>query len=804
MEYRNQKLAAFPSQKIPYSKKTDKWKRDNIDAAVQLASYDFTRLGKSAWQKQTNYDIANGEIDEKDFENAFNPQGLKGVNFPAKAQDYPIETQYFGVLKGEEINRSFNWRVRVMNPDAISEREEELKDELREVWFDAVNQPNMTEEKAQKMLQKYQRYANYEYQDLREKAADRVLSYGWHTQKIKNKLSSGWYDVLVCAEEHYAVDNIMNEPEVQKINPVNITTLGSGDSPYTEDSDIIVIDYWMPIGKVIDTFHSELTDAEIDDLEKGYSKRTGSHTYQGFLDMSEEQNLPTGQLIFPDASDVNAYGGYYDEYGNVRVTHVIWTSFTQVMRLKYPDEDGEMQETWVSAEYKPKKEKGEEGTKEWIREYWHGYLIGNDKYKMIEPLPRIGSQFNNPSVCKPPVVGTTYTYNNQKPISLLDRAKPYKYLYDIYMRRAELASARDKGVLAEMDFAKIPDDWDPDVWMTYAELYGWYATDSFKTGKKGPASGKLVANTIQRGNETMNLSNSQSIKTNLEMAQYVKQEMSEILGVPPQRLGQMEERETKGGIDMSIEKSAHITEEWFHIHDDTKLRVLELYLESAKIAWSDHDENNPKLLDFIDDNLIRNIYRLDGAEFAHHQYGLYIDHGYNTDKLLQKISSWGLAAMQNDKISLSALIDAERDHDVVGKIRKLERAEEQAQQRELDRIRAQQELKARETRLKELELQLEHKHKQADLRMEKYKADLEANKGMMDLDKDGLRDSTELQREKLQQEYETQRLRTELEFKERMQKAENDIKRKELQQEKDLKLRELSARYAPQVAEGQE
>jgi hypothetical protein len=791
----------FPSQKVPEREKGEDFHKRCIDAAVTIASYDFTRLGKSAIEKQLNYDIANGKLDESDFERAFNPQGIKGVNFPAKAQDYPIETQYFGVLKGEEMNRSFNWRVRMMNHDAVSEREEELLDELRGEWIDIINN-NLSEQEIVQRLENFKQYTEYEYQDLREKAADRVLKYGWHTQKMKNKLSDGWYDVLINAEEHYAIDNIMNEPEVTKINPVNITTVGSGDSPYTEDSDMIIIDYWLPVGKVIDRFHDELTDSEIEELEMGYTKRRGDFTYHGVFDNEEVSKLPSANIIAPDYSDVNAYGGYYDEFGNVKVTHAIWSSFTEIMRLRYPDEDGEMQETYVAGNYKPKKEKGESGTKEWVRQFRHGYLIGDSMYKNMGALPRIGEQMNNPSICKPPVIGTIYTYNNQKPVSLLDRAKPYKYLYDVYMRRTELASARDKGVLAEMDFAKIPEGWEPDVWIAYAEMNGYYATDSFKTAKKGPAQGSIAGNVVQRGNETMNLSNAASIKTNMEMATYVKKEMSEILGVPPQRIGQMEARETKGGIDMSIEKSAHITEEWFNVHDDTKLRLLELYLETAKEAWRDYTKDDPKVLDFIDDKLIRNIYKLDGANFAENQYGLYIDHGYNTEKLLQKISSWGLAAMQNDNITLSGLINAERDHDVVGKIRKLEEAEKKSHQREMEIIRANQELKARETRLKELELKLEDKHKQQQLKLDKYEIDMEAQKGMQDLDRDGLRDSTELQREKLQQEYETQRLRTELEFKRQMQQEENKLKRKEMEQEMNLKLKELEKKYNEKISKG--
>lgn len=795
--YQENSYFHFPSQKKSFDSKTDEWGKRNIESAIDASRYDFSRIRKSANDKQLNYDIANGKVDEADFERAFNPLGLNGLNFPAKIQDYPIEQQYLGKLQGEEIARNFNWRVRLLNPDAVSDREEELTDELNKVFIEHILKGADNIQEVKESLENFQKYENYDYQDYREKIADRVLQYGYYTQKMKSKFSSGFYDVLINAEEQYAVDEIMNEPEVEKINPANLTIIGQGDSPYSEDGDIFIIDYWKPIGKVIDAFWDDLKPSEIDELEKGMNEisRSDYVLHGGYTQEQANEFVKPSAIITPDTTEAMAYGGFADQYGNIRVTHVIWNSRRKVKELTYYDDDGEEVTEFVDEHYKPDESKGEKVETQWINEYWHGYKIGNSMYKRIEPLPRIGSQMNNPSICKPPVVGTIYTHNNQKPISLLDRAKPYKYLYDIYMRRAELASARDKGVLAELDLAKVPDDVSPETWMAYAEQNGWYLTDSFKQAKKGTHTGKLVGDVAQRGNETLNFNNSQSIQTNLEMAQYVKQDLSQILGITSERLGQIGNRETASGIQSSIENSTHITAEWFSVHDDTNLRVLELYLETAKHAWADYSEKNPKVLDFIDDSLARHVYKIDGSQFSMNDYGLYLDNSFDTDKLLNRIEQYAHAALQNDQISLSAMIDIERDHDINSKINKLQRAEDIAQRRQERLAQIQNIPKQQENQLQSAELKMEDKHKQQGLKLEKYKTDLEFSKGQADMDKDGIRDSVELEREKIQQQFELEKQRLENEYKRYETNTETELEKQKLRQERQEKLWELKAKF---------
>ena len=669
----------FPKQQISYGEKDDKWGRTNIDAGIMLANHDHGKIRKSRAAKKLNYDIINGIIDESDIEKAFNPMGLKGVSFPAKIQNYPIEIGKMNVLKGEEARRRFDYRLRVLNEDAISTRETDMGDQVLQFLYEQVANSEYSEEQAKRRLLNLQKYQNFDYQDMREKAGTRTLSYFWHTKNVKRILNDGFWDVLIAAEECFSCFKIHGEPEPERLNPLNVTAFGMGESHKFEDADVIVIDGYYPVGKIIDEYWDVLKPSESLAIEEGSLRRNNyaNRSLSGPVMRSEENQLGDA-IIIPDGTDIGAFGGHYDADGNIRRTITIWRSRRKIGELTYY-QDGKQYKTWVDEYYVAKKDQGESVIWHWVNEWWWGHKIGSELYKRIEPLPRIGTKMNNPSYCVPPITGTVYRINSSESISLVDRIKPYKYLYNVFLRRTELASARNKGVLAEMDMAKIPEGWKPEVWMLYAEINGWFATDSFKVGDKGAATGRLVQNLNNRGHQTMNLSSSDVIKANLELAVYVKKELGEIMGISPQREGSIENRETVGGVERAVRQSSYITEEWFMIHDNTKLRLLELILETAKYCWLAYPS---KKLQYIDDGLITHTYSLDTKLFAESQYGLYLSDGQNDAEMIQTIHQLAHAALQNDKARITDILTIFSDPSIQSMKRKLEASEEEAYSRQ--------------------------------------------------------------------------------------------------------------------------
>lgn len=71
----------------------------------------------------------------------------------------------------------------------------------------------------------------------------------------------------------------------------------------------------------------------------------------------------------------------------------------------------------------------------------------------------------------------------------------------------------------------------------------------------------------------MDLEMGSYIQQHIMMLEFIKQELGEIAGVTQQRQGQIENRETVGGVERAVTQLSHITEKWFMLHDNTKLRV---------------------------------------------------------------------------------------------------------------------------------------------------------------------------------------------------------------------------------------
>ena len=81
------------------------------------------------------------------------------------------------------------------------------------------------------------------------------------------KMDKGVTDALIAGEEIYQWDIVSGEPVLYRHNPLNVHTVRSGESPYIEDAEIIVIDSYYPPGAIIDMYHEYLTDAEIKEIE---------------------------------------------------------------------------------------------------------------------------------------------------------------------------------------------------------------------------------------------------------------------------------------------------------------------------------------------------------------------------------------------------------------------------------------------------------------------------------------------------------------------------------------------------------
>ena len=192
----------------------------------------------------------------------------------------------------------------------------------------------------------------------------------------------------------------------------------------------------------------------------------------------------------------------------------------------------------------------------------------------------------------------------------------------------------------------------------------------------------------------------------MNLAEWVKLQIGEVVGISKQREGQVANRETVGGVERATLQSSYITEWYFAIHNNTKKRVLNCLAETAKIAA----RGNKIKFRYISSDGSMRLMEFDGDEYAENDYGIVVDNSSDILNLDQKIETLGQAALQTQTASLSDIMKMWLSTCSLGdKIRILQNAEskryEQAQRDQQMQLQAQQEAAQAQLQAKQMEIE---------------------------------------------------------------------------------------------------
>lgn len=752
----------FPSQKKSLSQKGKKWKEDCIDGAEHLAIYREDGLRKSFRTKKINYNLYADILDDDDVKKIVDPLGLDNTYTPAKMQNYPIINPKVDLLWGEETKKRFEWRLRTINDDAISQKETALNDELSRLLMEQVQNEAFDEEDLQKRLAEFDKYKNYTYQDKREQMGTWIMKHLWEEQNMKMKLDKGFKDALIAGEEIYQWDIIAGQPVLLKHNPLNVHTVRSGESPYIEDAEIIVIDSYYPPGKIIDEYNEYLSDKEIKQIEERSLNSAGgggSDTPDMTLDRKDTLENTVDTAIFE--AGIREYSTPFDSDGNVRVLKVYWKSMRKMVQVKYYDAQGDEQYELMPEGYTLDTDAGEEGKTMWISEWWEGHKISSGYsdnegiYVKMQPRPIQFRRMENPSICYPGIVGTIYNTNDNVSVSLFDRMKPYQYMYNALMYNTELAIATNWGKIMKLDVSQVPDDWEVDKWISYAKFLKIAPVDPFKEGKKGAAIGKLSGNMqSSASNPVIDMTQGDVIQLYISMMEHIKNEVGEIVGISKAREGQISASSTSGNAQREVIQSSHQTEYWFAEHADLKKRVLATGLETAKLAWA---KSGTRKLQYVSDDMMTTMLTVDAEDLQSIDFDLHISNSRDDQALMDNLKQLAHAGIQNDKVNFTQLMDIYTSDAVSSVRRKLEQSEQEKIQR--DQTAAEQAERIEQAKIqaeaKEKELERDHDMAKLDkehsnaVTLESLKAQLKGVERGLDLDNDGIRDEVELEKVKL-------------------------------------------------------
>lgn len=711
--------SGLPPQQLSFRSKTKEWRKKCVDWADSRSFFNYNPVRNSVIHKKINYDLLNGIIHMSEIEGFVNPDDIEADFIPTKIQHYPIMNSKLRVLQGEESKRLFDYKAIVTNPNSISQIEEQKKNQMFEMLQQMILDQSASEEEFNAKLEKMDYYFRYEYQDFREIRANALLNHYNKEYNFTEMFNEGFVDAYTVGEEIYQCDIVSGEPIIERINPVKISVFKSGHSDRIEDADVIIIqDYWS-VGKIVDTFYDVLTpkdrkyietmangdDDESDNMANHNDRN--SNIAGAIIDgVINGYTIDTENLFTDNVADELLP---YDMFGNIKVLRVYWKSRRKIKKIKSFDvTTGEEVVRFMPETYQINEELGEEEQVFWINEAWEGTKIGKDVYVNMRPRIIQYNRMSNPSRCHFGIIGSIYNINQTTPFSMVDMMKQYNYQYDVIHDRLSRLIARNWGKLVKLDLAMVPDGWDVERWLYFARTNGIAVTDSFKEGNSGQAQGVLAASLNSNANGVIDAELGNTIQQYMNLLEFIKLEMSEVVGITKQREGQIANRETVGGVERATLQSSYITEWLFFKHDDVKKRVLEAFIETAKIAMKGR---NKKFQYTLSDGS-QKIMEIDGDEFAENDYGIVVDNGNGVQELAQKLDVLAQAALQNQTLSFSTIMKLYSSCSLVEKQRFVEKDENDRIQREMQmqQMQLQQQQEENQAALQQKQLEMEQEN----------------------------------------------------------------------------------------------
>lgn len=671
----------MPSQKLSSKMKGKKWCHDNLKYWESVLMNDSNSKRKVNMRRNADL-YYRGIMSRDEVAKICNPNDFENFVIPTDFRNFPISESRIQTLLGEEIKRRFNYKVFVTNRDSVSQKE----DDKKEVFMNFVQQMIQQEEEPESeefkgKMTELQEYLNYEYQDIREKAASELLHHYNLSLDLRTIYNRLWIDFLLFGEMIIDITCLNNKPVVERVDPEELYWACDGEYDIIDNADAVIRETYMPVGRVLDYFYEELSSSDVQYLDEKRNAYIGQATI-GQMYIKDNENgsfIPDPKItVYGDQELHNSnFKGYFNEQGDIRVVTLRWKTMKKVGKLTYLDpESGEEMIDWVNDEYVVDPDGAEKVKWFWINEAYETTQVGEDILVNYGPRKIQYRGMDNKSECSLGYVGT----RTEK--ALFDIMKEYQIKYNAYMYRTEQAMIKAIGKIGILDLAMIPDDWDVDMVMYYANVLGWMVKDSFKEGKIGAATGKLAGG-LGNSSDSINLEQGQFIQQNMLMLQHLEQQMDLVTGINLQRRGQVQTTQGLGVMQEAREASSTITESYFNFHDNVKMRTLSKLLEVAKYLLKGKSE----AIQYVTSEMASKVLTIDGDQFNEADYGIVVANATDDAQALQVMQRATEIALQTGEVDLVQLMDIfsnESTAEIQRRIKKSVREKNQQKQQQAE------------------------------------------------------------------------------------------------------------------------
>ena len=624
-----------PPQRLPLSKKDDKWVEDSARYFSSMMTYAIDHR-----YADTLYRAANGEINEWDYSYVTNPRNAtnpKYRRFPSKIRNFDIISPIVMMLMGEKRRRGLEFTVTPIDSN-IDNIKKELQDQLvnqyltQEVMMELIKfqiqsgqQPDIQRDQ-QLSTDTIKKRVN----SLQDKLAidgQGALDYIREYADLDSKFVEGFYD-WICTARGFTERCIEgDEVNIYTRSAKNIKYLAYSTTRQLEDAEAIEYFCRMPLSEVIDKFQGVkgFDEKVMKALEakNGFSVPEGFSSKGGFNGFTDIDYMYQGKYgLFTEAID-SIFGRWgerqiYSDNQGIFVQRIIWTSMQKVAQIEIPDIFGNVEKRWVDEDYIP--QEGEKIEWQWKKQKWQCYIIDDEYVVGGEPIPYTSEVIGK---CKNPINGKIFNQRHVNPKSVVEKGLAYQEKLNILHYYAEKAITKGMGDLVVFPIGLIPEKegLDMEATMYYADAMDFLFVDESKKNTQA------ALNALKR----LPRSTSNYLAQIYEYIRIIEDRWNEVVGVTPQRKGQMNASDGKATTENSVFRSSIMSEEMFSQYEEYEETDLNNLMELSKVAFA----NGKKATFARGDSAEKMLLDLD-PEFS---YNRYFVKAKNAGKNLQRLEA---------------------------------------------------------------------------------------------------------------------------------------------------------------------
>jgi len=535
------------------------------------------------------------------------------------------------------------------------------------------------------------------YRSVAENFAQHVYNVDREANYMDEKETRMFTEMLSNSREFWHLDLMEDRYKVEELDSAYCFYHTSPKIDYVSDGDYFGWFEWMTVGDVINRFNDRLNSEQLEGLKTILSTNTGAmvipdmwksfpsmyydttkpypkgRTDPALNDAILERNLKETYVTnFTNEapSAIELLGKHTDIFGQphmFRVMRLYWRSQRKIGFLTKIDRSGQIVfadwvdenfEVTVKPEYDNSLIKGK--TKynlvygehvdwtycnEWrhlikinsnmSHTFWQTNNLGfNPIYLDGKPVKFQFRGENNPFESKPPVEGRVFKYWGVRPVSFIDRAKPWQIIYNICNNKVPKIIKDDLGIVMAINKGMIP-----------RNAPGNEAVDMKKEYMDDMRDRSILEYEVSR--ESLELPNQAALPARLDLSQIeqatrymalgrmAKEECFLGVGISMQRAAETKASETLGGNQMAVNFSETQTEGLFNQHTNELMpRVVSRMIEAAQFYCATKESSRVYYMNDQQQNVWLEI---EGKKNLPRHYHIYPTAKPRTKQMLQEL-----------------------------------------------------------------------------------------------------------------------------------------------------------------------